>query len=90
VSKEIWKLPLKLWEPTKIVAPFTPRGIVHVGEQYGDIHIWVEVCPLGYEPEEIEVSVFGTGWVIPSGDEYVGTVQVDDFVWHVYRKGGAK
>jgi len=36
-----------------------------------------------------EIRIFGTGHEIPPGWVYLGTaVMFDDFVWHVFHKGG--
>lgn len=58
--------------------------VVHVGEQYGSVTIWVEENP----NEEKTVRTFyviGTGWDFGSGLKHCGTVVTNiGFVWHIY------
>lgn len=60
--------------------------ILHLGVQQGVPTIWYECTaemPLVY----LDIYCFGTGYLmdnLPAMD-YIGTVQIDGFVWHYYR-----
>jgi len=60
--------------------------ILHLGVQQGVPTIWYECTaemPLVY----LDIYCFGTGYRmdnLPAMD-YIGTVQIDCFVWHYYR-----
>ena len=58
--------------------------IIHVGEQYGQLHIWVEQDPTRPFVQR-EFNVYATGQYIYNNNEmHVSTVMVGDFVWHLY------
>lgn len=58
--------------------------VVHVGVQEGKITLWIE-CELNTVTTEHRIFlVYGTGHSIGPFDEYVGTVQIGRYVWHVY------
>jgi hypothetical protein len=64
-----------------------PEGsaIYHVGQQHGSVIIWARIDP---EAETFERTflIVGTGQDIPDGYCYHGTVQIGDFVWHVFER----
>lgn len=70
---------------------FLPRRskILHVGNQFNNICIWVL---LNTEEEETDKVVFythGTGFELPDDPgEYLGTVPLENgmFIWHVFGK----
>lgn len=63
-----------------------------VGSQYGRWQLWAEVDPNAPKVDHV-FHVYGTGWPILIGDEYVGTFTQEDergteYVWHVYKVVG--
>ena len=84
--KKIWKYQFPV-EQDKIVQA-VPQGLIplHVGAQYGDVCLWVEVydsAPLVRQSWYI----IGTGWEVPDKATYLGTAIVGSFVWHLYDGG---
>jgi hypothetical protein len=56
--------------------------------QRGAITLWGELEPSDPGSRHV-IQVFGTGWDIPDGFTYIGTVQLNDgTVWHVYWECG--
>lgn len=57
--------------------------------QHGHIALWGELEPA--DPgSRVVIQVFGTGWEIPEGFSYIGTVQLTDgTVWHAYMQEAA-
>lgn len=79
----IWKFSLRVTQaPQQIEVP-TGAIIRHIGEQDGSICIWMEVTQSAPK-EKRKFLVMGTGWELPEDRNYVGTVQMGSFVWHVY------
>lgn len=69
-----------------------PQGAIvrRVASQRGRLYLWAEVDP-DARPIERVFHVYGTGWPITDGDEYIGTATIADdyafeFVWHVYER----
>lgn len=89
--KTIHKYQLELAGNTSIKVPIESR-ILSVGNQRGNICVWVEVDTISprtnKEPtsEDVYFWVVGTGHKVPDGLKYVGTVIIEPFVWHVYTK----
>lgn len=63
-----------------------PVKLLTVGLQAGKIHAWYEVAKseMNGETTEIKFFLFGTGWDVPEGLTYVGTVFQGSYVWHIY------
>lgn len=60
--------------------------ILHLGVQQGVPTIWYE-CTTEMPLVDLDIYCFGTGYRMnyrPPMD-YIGTVQIDGFVWHYYR-----
>lgn len=75
---------------TNIVKLTEGAVIRRVGSQLGRLYLWVEYDPTAKQVERV-FHVYGTGWEIVDGDEYVGTATVEDehgyeYVWHVYER----
>lgn len=66
--------------------------VLHVGQQDGVICVWVladDTLDPSPGPEHfVTYKVYGTGWNVPGDEAYVGTVQIEDLAWHVFREGG--
>jgi hypothetical protein len=58
--------------------------VLHVAQQQNDLMLWALVDPsAAFRAREIHV--VGTGRPLPEGEmEYLGTVQIAEFVWHVF------
>jgi len=73
---------------TKLMLPCS-AVVVHVGEQQGDVQIWVEV-DLSHAEQERTFVIFGTGHNISDGDHsylHMGSVQMSNgLVWHIYEE----
>lgn len=79
----IWKFRLKLHSHQTIPVPSGAKPLC-VQIQGGSVCIWLEVVPDNPICERI-VRVCGTGIPMNTAhSQYVGTVQQNDFVWHVY------
>lgn len=81
--RAIWKYKLDIGT-YQYVFPFGSI-IRYIGEQGGELYVWVEVSPKETNKEIVSLKVVGTGWDdIGPNDVYIGTAQISDFVWHVY------
>lgn len=84
MNKEIWKYTLKVGNQT-VVLPQDAK-ILCAKAQKGQITIWAVVKPRAIlETREIEVR--GTGWPFDAVGDYIDSVIVGDFVWHVFDMG---
>ena len=65
-----------------------PQGfnILHIGVQCGQPCIWYE-CDSDKPLVELDIYCIGTGWRMDGLPpmRYIGTVQIDEYVWHYYR-----
>ena len=78
----VYKYPINLGH-NNITLPLESE-IIHVGEQYGQLHLWVEQY-FNRPFVQREFNVYATGQHIYNNNEmHVSTVMVGDFVWHVY------
>ena len=60
--------------------------IIHFGAQNGMLFVWAEEeNGLPLEPHQLFLEV--TGYPVPNGS-HIGTVQVDNLVWHLYTVAG--
>jgi hypothetical protein len=82
--RQVYKYNIPRQELSTIEIPFDST-FLHIGIQDGLIMMWIEVDP---EKDKHPRSFFviGTGWEVPPNANYVGTVFIDEFVWHVYTK----
>ena len=82
--RTIYKYCLSLIGRQEIDLPMASK-FVHLGEQDGEIFVWMEV----YKKEEVTIRVpffiFGTGHLIPDGITHISTIQMaNGYVWHLY------
>lgn len=88
---KIFKYPLLIGTHTYIDLPgvfptaFQPR---FVGEQNGTLTLWLGVNE-EMSLKRYQIIVVGTGWDYDSSWTYLGSCQIDIFVWHVFLKGDA-
>ena len=94
-QKRIWKFPL-LMQARQNVTMFEGWKFLHLGVQdtrdaFNDLMdernvcIWAEVDP--YAPKVfVEILLVGTGDDVPNGHDYLGTIFVGNYVFHVYAR----
>ena len=84
--QQIWKYPIYVTDRQMLHVPVNAIPLC-VQVQAGNICLWAQVEP-GPLDETWDVCVVGTGQDMYNVDSvivgYVGTVQVGDFVWHVF------
>lgn len=81
--RTIYKYKLEITDQQLLTIPEQPH-FLHVGEQDGELMLWAEVDS-EKEKTNFEVYVCGTGNPIPEkAKHYLGTVQIEIFVWHVF------
>lgn len=86
----IYKYQLELTEFQQIVMPKRHRAL-SVQVQNGGLCIWVNVDNASAADGVMLVQIHGTGDnldPLPPEYSFLGTVQMDSFVWHVYVTGG--
>ena len=61
-------------------------NILHIGKQNGVPCIWYE-CESDINTVHLDIYCFGTGYRMDNLPSlaYIGTVQIDGYVWHYYR-----
>jgi hypothetical protein len=80
----------KLPAPTSVIE-MDPTGIVRrVGAQGDDLFVWAEVDPNAKKEPRV-FHVYGTGFPVVDGDEYLGTAVMkgalgSELVWHAYER----
>lgn len=68
-----------------VTAPI--NKVLSVQIQDNKLVMWAEVFAVGPN-KQVQVVLVGTGGAIPSyAGEYLNTLQVNGFVWHIYIKG---
>lgn len=81
--RKIYKYPIPLSAtPTELTLP-EDSNIRLVALQDGVITLWIEVDPTKPETKRY-FKIFGTGHTIDAGAQYIGTVFIDIFVWHIH------
>jgi hypothetical protein len=82
---QMWKFKVSVTGITELTMPKNAK-IVHVDNQHDEICMWALVTPSRVE-ETRYFEVIGTGQNFGiSHREYVGTVLVGRFVWHVFER----
>lgn len=83
--KTIWKFPLAVKESQNLSVPAYNRPI-HVGLDIGGKPcLWAEVDTVTI-PRPMTVYVVCTGQELISGTKYLGSLNYEGEVWHVYYK----
>lgn len=59
--------------------------ILSIGLQLGNPVIWYEENT-ELEQHDVFIKCYGTGFVIPKGETYIGTIQTGAMVWHFYHE----
>ena len=83
--KTIYKYPITETDLQGVKMPQYAK-IVHVGKDpRGDLCLWAEV-DTAYEMETVPIYIIGTGNPMPPEPvNFIGTVKVDIYMWHVYQ-----
>lgn len=84
--KTIFKTRLDICDEQTVELPQGFR-ILHIGKQNGEPCIWYE-CDTNRPTIKVTILCFGTGHRMDDAPTmgYIGTVQIDGFVWHYYLK----
>ena len=85
--RTIWKYNLKMTGTSQVLKMPEEVLFLAVGSQRGVVCMWVELVEAD-ESVERTFTVVGTGWLIKDGYIHIGTVQMEEYVWHVYEKNG--
>lgn len=87
MSKQMYKYPIELRNKVQIIGlkgqSLTPR---HAGVQNGTLTVWAECENEIVGDFETIIVIVPTGGEIPLACDYLGTVQMDEFVWHIYTR----
>lgn len=81
--KTIHKYPISIRTEQQIELPYGYKPIC-VQIQNGKIWLWAKVNSENHK-EYATIFVIGTGQYLPGG-KYIGTVQLDGYVWHIYHE----
>jgi hypothetical protein len=80
----VFKYTLKMEQRQTVSMP-ADSTLLSVQVQRGVVCIWAIVNP---DPELDEVprsfEIVGTGHEVPSPSKFIGTVQIGEFVWHIF------
>jgi len=83
----IWKYPLRLIDRQNLSMP-VGASIVSAGrDPIGAMCIWALVDH-GADKRDVEIMIVGTGNALPHVGDFIGTVTMDGFVWHVFTGPG--
>lgn len=92
--RRIFKYQLSIDDTIKVPVPGNRPEVLHVGIQGGVVCVWIIVDPDSPVEETCHLVLRGTGHPLPdecSKANYVGTVHLGPFVWHVFLiEGGTK
>lgn len=83
---KIYKYPLNVVEHQILLMPLEAK-ILHINVQNDVICIWALVNEKN-KNEEVEIEIIGTGQTMDPLiiREYIGTVFMGGFVWHVFKQ----
>ena len=86
-KRVIWKFPLDVCREQEI-GLHRVHDLLTIQVQNGQPTLWAMVHP-ETKPLSVMIRCYGTGNGNPlPDDEYIGTVQLDGFVWHYYKSEG--
>lgn len=84
MGAEIWKFRLApIGEAVEHQAPDLGRAL-HFGIQDAQFYAWCLVQP-SKKLAPAAFKIIGTGWPVPEGWDYAGTVQEGPYVWHLFQ-----
>lgn len=87
MNQTIWKFEVDVGE-NKLQLPQGAR-VIEFQSQNGRLYIWALVVR-NAPGEERRMWVYGTGFPIPSGCEYIATAHAPPFVWHLFDMDGKR
>lgn len=84
--KTIWKYHLDITDVQQLIIPL-PASLLTVGVQDGNLCVWALVDP-DKTLMPVDIYIYGTGNPVRNAPgKYVGTVQNEGYVWHVFEGG---
>lgn len=84
--KAIWKYKLAIAHTQTLTTP-GESTILSVGEQNGDLVLWVMVEPESRKDAFFIIDILGTGQAtFGAPRQFINTVQIGDMVWHVFKR----
>lgn len=83
----IYKFPLDIYDKQTIMLTNNSR-ILHVGQQNKQLVMWVELYSEHPFDTPKTIRVCGTGQPMPENCAYLGTVPINEYVWHVFQELG--
>lgn len=88
--KTIWKFRIPQF-PSEVVHLPVGAQLLSLQTQGDDQpYLWALVDPCA-PVKEVSFATYGTGWDLPDDPgTYIGTYQVDEYVWHVFMKEAEK
>ncbi len=82
--KVIYKYPIEYTQDIKEINMPDLYQVIHFNAIEGKLFVWAEVEPFS-DPVPQYFILYGTGWAHKDIlQEYIGTVIVEGFVWHLY------
>ncbi len=60
--------------------------ILHLGDQYDHMYIWVMFDESQHETEPRTFHMVGAGHAFPENSRYIGTAQQSMLVWHLFEE----
>ena len=87
----IWKYHFERNKDVLIASLPPDARVVHAAMNQGKYTLWIQLDPHAFPKKDRVFHIYGTGWQIVDGDEFVQTfIQEDeyghDFVWHVFER----
>lgn len=84
MKQVIYKYPLT--QDGEIHCPVDDSEVLHIGNQGGSLFAWVLHNENAEPTGRKFYTIVGTGWVFDAtGLEFVTTVTVGPFVWHIFK-----
>ena len=84
---KIYKYKLQLIGQQQLIIP-SPQKFLSFQKQGDDFCVWYEVDIESGSRDVIDFMITATGYEVPSGTQYLGTVLDGGFVWHLYARAG--
>lgn len=82
----IWKYELKLTDRQTVRMPVA-TDLLSVANQRGSLCLWAMVDPDNPNKVDRDIEIIGTGNPMPHWRRsFIGTVVIDQFVWHVFER----
>ena len=81
----IWKFPLQITDRQWVSVPGGSK-ILSADNQHGVLCLWAMVNPESNTRVQRKIAIIGTGNPMPQDEamEFIGTVILGVFVWHVF------